>query len=117
MFISRPILIRVVIPADQSGQIPERVLRLSHNAKKIEALGRGDRRYGTQVTVAFGGMRSGVGGARRHPSNLADMVGRHSSTRRRSDVISRHANRAYSITSSDAHSYPKTRGRRLNLTA
>ena len=28
----------VVIPADQSGQIPARVLRLSHSAKKIEAL-------------------------------------------------------------------------------
>jgi len=36
------------------------VLRLSHSAKKIEALGRGDRRYGTQVTVAFGGMRGEI---------------------------------------------------------
>jgi hypothetical protein len=56
----------VVIAADQSGQIPARVLRLSHSAKKIEALGRGDRRYG----IAFGGMRSGVGGARHYPSNI-----------------------------------------------
>jgi hypothetical protein len=35
MFILRPILIRVVIPANQSGQIPARVLRLSHTAQKI----------------------------------------------------------------------------------
>jgi hypothetical protein len=39
MFILRPILNRVVIPADQSGQIPARVLRPSHNAKKSKRLG------------------------------------------------------------------------------
>jgi hypothetical protein len=45
----------VVIPADQSGQIPARVLRLSHSAKKIEALfWAGRPAHGMQVTVAFG---------------------------------------------------------------
>jgi hypothetical protein len=36
--------------------------------KSKRSFGRGDRRYGMQVTFAFGGMRSGVGGARHHPT-------------------------------------------------
>jgi hypothetical protein len=36
--------------------------------KSKRSFERGDRRYGMQVTVALGGMRSGVGGARHHPT-------------------------------------------------
>jgi hypothetical protein len=59
----------VVIPADQSGQIPTRVLRLSHSAKKNRSALLGGATGATEcATVAFGGMRSGVGGARHHPT-------------------------------------------------
>jgi|ERR1700730_9197899 len=52
MFILRPILIRVVIPADQGGQIPARVLQPSHNAQKSgRSFADGDRRYGMNVVA------------------------------------------------------------------
>jgi hypothetical protein len=92
----------VVIAADQSGQIPARVLRLSHSAKKTKRLGGATgatESRSVECGVALAGPGIIPATFALNPLHPASRDG----SARLKDLTSqaRHARRAYSITSSD----------------